>query len=759
MSWVKWFLLATLLIWPAQAQTPGTFVSGQVLNAADLNVAFAKKTDYPSAALSPGGANGAVQYNNSGVFGGYTDAQLTTHCLQFTNSLSGCVPATGGAGATAFLNALGQWTVPAGGGGGGGGGNLAVNTTTITGGTINGILYDSGPGLLQEYTPTTFLSTFIGTKPNNQFLVGPCTGGPLAPTWRTFCSQDLDQVLGTTNGSLALRGAATWGGLNPVANNNLLVDKGPGAVPVYTSPTTWFDNAYCSTVGYILVRTTGAWTCSSTIPTNVQWYGARGDGTCTPTCDDAAITAAYNAVKARGGTVYFPATTNCYTISASIAILDNNVWLRGDGSGSKICAVHTFANNYIKVGSASVLVSDAGIENLQFTTSDAAQSTVSTGIYVSNAYNFKIRNIRSVLMAYSLDIENDSTNCASPGCTYDVYVLNFFATSCNQYCIAVGRTGTAALQSTQVYLDKIDVSQSQSATSGGCLETNNVGGIYLTDVSSLYCWTGWLVAPTTNQNVSFIFAKSVTLDSSLSVGLTMSPTGGNVYGASFVDTLLSSAGVPGCTAAAGAGGYGLEMAYSSGGINGVAFTNLQAINNCQHGVVLLNGTNIRFVNSRFGSNSQKTASTYGGLYLGGVTHVSVIGGDAGTLGAPAIPSQQEYGIFVSAGDYINITGVDVTGNTIGGITYGSTGAHNRITNNPGYNPVGTGTITVGASTWTYTAGPTPETHYISGGAGISFGINGQPMPYNSTLTTVHLSPGELYQIAYTTAPTVLRQVH
>lgn len=69
----------------------------------------------PSGGGTPGGSSGQVQYNNSGVFGGLTSAQLTSDINNFTSSLPGAAPASGG-GTTNFLRADGTWSAPAGGG-------------------------------------------------------------------------------------------------------------------------------------------------------------------------------------------------------------------------------------------------------------------------------------------------------------------------------------------------------------------------------------------------------------------------------------------------------------------------------------------------------------------------------------------------------------------------------------------------------------------------------------------------------------------
>jgi hypothetical protein len=63
----------------------------------------------------PGGSSGQVQFNNGGTFGGLTNTQLTALIQQFSPTLSGAVPASGG-GTTNFLRADGTFAVPPGSG-------------------------------------------------------------------------------------------------------------------------------------------------------------------------------------------------------------------------------------------------------------------------------------------------------------------------------------------------------------------------------------------------------------------------------------------------------------------------------------------------------------------------------------------------------------------------------------------------------------------------------------------------------------------
>lgn len=95
------------------------------------------------------------------------------------------------------------------------------------------------------------------------------------------------------------------------------------------------------------------------------------------------------------------------------------------------------------------------------------------------------------------------------------------------------------------------------------------------------------------------------------------------------------------------------------------------------------------------------------------------------------------------------------------------GTSNIIRNNPGYNPVGiSAAVTMGASPFSYTAGASPETHYInqnpSGTAvGSKSGIQIISIQANiSTYYIIELEPNESYSITWaTTAPTYTKDVH
>src|SRR5579883_2405765 len=69
------------------------------------------------------------------------------------------------------------------------------------------------------------------------------------------------------------------GQLPTIANGHLLANATGSTAPAGdTAPSPWFDQAYCSTAGYLIVRFTGAWTCAQGIPANPVWWGADPTG-------------------------------------------------------------------------------------------------------------------------------------------------------------------------------------------------------------------------------------------------------------------------------------------------------------------------------------------------------------------------------------------------------------------------------------------------------------------------------------------------
>lgn len=85
----------------------------------------------------------------------------------------------------------------------------------------------------------------------------------------------------------------------------------------------------------------------------------------------------------------------------------------------------------------------------------------------------------------------------------------------------------------------------------------------------------------------------------------------------------------------------------------------------------------------------------------------------------------------------------------------NSGTSNKIYRDAQAAPVN---ITPGASPWTYTAGASPEAHYIFGGATSSIAASNGVYYGIATPCQVRLKPYESYTVTYTTAPNVSKEV-
>jgi Pectate lyase superfamily protein len=159
----------------------------------------------------------------------------------------------------------------------------------------------------------------------------------------------------------------------PIADAHLMNASGAPAPAVDAAPSTWFDHAYCSTVGYVLVRLTGAWTCSNNQPVNARWVGAIGDGI---TNDNTALQSCITIAQGLHGSCYIPAGKYLFT-SAALSIT-SHVNIYGDGVQS-IAGVCSFNNDCAQtltvplIGNATTLIPASTINGITASTNEAVQ--------------------------------------------------------------------------------------------------------------------------------------------------------------------------------------------------------------------------------------------------------------------------------------------------------------------------------------------------------------------------------------------------
>ena len=86
----------------------------------------------------------------------------------------------------------------------------------------------------------------------------------------------------------------------------------------------------------------------------------------------------------------------------------------------------------------------------------------------------------------------------------------------------------------------------------------------------------------------------------------------------------------------------------------------------------------------------------------------------------------------------------------------------NIHDNWGYNPVGTFQSTYAtASGATYTAGASPETHYLTGGtvSAVQIPAGSGSNVCTATPCTMVLGPGETFSVTYSAAPQDIKTIH
>lgn len=179
--------------------------------------------------------------------------------------------------------------------------------------------------------------------------------------------------------------------LPSIASGHVFANGTSGnAKPADTAPSTWFDKAYCNTVGYIIVRTTGMWTCSNAIPLAVTWMGAKCDWNGSTGTDD---TIPINSALATGAAVYVPPRTQCSFVGP-LRITVSGTQFFGAGWGtSKLVSTSTTAKLLeVAAGEPYISVHDLGFDRSVTALSGADGLYQDGDNEVSHYYNLDIQH-------------------------------------------------------------------------------------------------------------------------------------------------------------------------------------------------------------------------------------------------------------------------------------------------------------------------------------------------------------------------------
>jgi hypothetical protein len=200
---------------------------------------------------------------------------------------------------------------------------------------VNTLLPDQGSGAITPFNMRQIQLDVIASYPNSS-SPGSITGAQIAA--------------GTvTNSNLAGMTTAT-------------VKCGVASAPADCTATSWFDAAYCNTVGWLIVRFTGSWTCAQGMPANIEWWGASPSASAAT--NDTAIAAAVAALVAaapNGAALLAP--RNGYSVSNTITLTNNiSLWCASSANDNVTGTFNaqTAGNTILVVNSFGSTVKDCG---------------------------------------------------------------------------------------------------------------------------------------------------------------------------------------------------------------------------------------------------------------------------------------------------------------------------------------------------------------------------------------------------------------
>lgn len=517
--------------------------------------------------------------------------------------------------------------------------------------------------------------------------------------------------------------------------NNTASSASPPAGGV--NATSWFDQAYCNTVGYLIVRTTGAWTCSQGTPANVTWWGADKTGV-------ASSSSAISTMQASGAKHFlFPCGT--YLVTSSIQPASFQTW-EGEAFRCVLINQSGLATTNGIFDLTADTVQEVRITNFGvgvFANGNGLLSRGNFGVYVQN---FICANTITICVNIQASVSN----------SYRIFLDNIEAIAAAGQInngIQIGTPGGTT------FPQGIWITNSELANAVNCgIEIFAGGGITIDKTEFLTNGgDGFCTFPSASQSVKGLFMTNLFFDTNSHNGINLSENGGVVTDVSLANVWSASNTF-----------NGIQVATSAGHVSGVNIVGGRIVNNKQHGIFLNSGDHISIAGVQIEGNSVQSSATFDGVNLFGSQHVQITGGISGAGGFASFPATnlQRYGINIAGGgaDYVLVSGMDLCTNVTGGFINSSAGTHNVIRDNPCYNPVGLSNIGVGASPFTFTNGATPTTVYMNGGSGVgNIVVNGVTIGNgNNALNpqTFELGPNESMAVSYsTTAPNMVKDVH
>lgn len=452
---------------------------------------------------------------------------------------------------------------------------------------------------------------------------------------------------GTTN---FLRADGSWAvpattSLPSIASGHLIANGTAGTTAAAdTAPSTWWDQAFCNSVGQLVTRISGAWICARGIPVNLAWWGVNnGNSAATNSANIA------TALATCGACSYLLPAQNHIQFSSTIVLTDK-MQLRCEGILSLI--EMTSANtNIVEFNGGG----DQTISNCQFGYSGSGTTQSGTqAIYVNGSHNFVVDRV--VISGGYIGILVDGNN------SFIGHINDVEIGSTSNTGIVVGGAGEPA----DIHIKNTHV----TAAGGygvGCVWA---GGIQILNSDLLQNSQGLALIPGNGQVCTAVQVTNTYLDSSVNNNLRIAPTGtGKVTSSSFNGVWFASG-----NGAGGTTGTGVSIV-GNGTTGGIVFSGCTILNNYDGGFYVDSADHVTLTGSLIISNNQGNNSI-NGVKITNSTHVAVVGNVVGSS-ATMISNlfNQAVGVSIDAtNDYVIYLGNDTavgntTGASIGAITH------------------------------------------------------------------------------------------
>ena len=424
---------------------------------------------------------------------------------------------------------------------------------------------------------------------------------------------------------------------------------------------------------------------------NVRDYGAVGNGS---TDDKQAIQNAINAVPSGGGVVYFPSGTYRITGKLTLSDTQNCIILEGcgadtgpNGEGSIIYQYDGVDTEFIEInGADSITIRhllfkggtfwDSNNANLGTTGGNGAITAYRTG-NGGNGHLFE--HLRF------LGITNSIGLYGTGQCTIRNIIVQQVPNTDDGDCIKLDQNGSNRIDQVRIDGCVIDGSPYPGQTSGytsngrvrGLGLYNEMVTIFVSNTSLIRCKTGVFI--NSSWDGDFLYFNNVEAERANEHGYDIAGPG------NYIDMVNCFASTNNQS--------GVALASSFNGV--INITNLNARDNNDHGInINCLAQQVSIVNPVIGGNNRNNSGSTNGISIGSSSNnISILGGKiGGTSTDLSGTGNQHTGISVNGNNHTNMRfiGVNVTGNSSGGIGWQSSGnnvnaaSDNFIQHCPGY---------------------------------------------------------------------------